>query len=161
MRIASLIVLLSLMLGVSVAGASQLTLGELMVDPGKYEGSTITLKAEVVGDVMLRGQDGWINVSDGTGSLGVFAPRVLIENLVPGRFGLKGDVVAIVGVFNRSCTGHGGDMDIHASALAVVNMHQILPQHVDWWRYILATVLGLVFMALWVDRLNYKRSQGT
>jgi len=37
-----------------------------------------------------------------------------------GRYLVKGDIVLVKGIFNRSCKVHGGDTDIHALQVQIV-----------------------------------------
>lgn len=148
-----------LVLFISPANAMVVSIRDLTEQPSSFDGKTVTLTAEVVGDVMLRGSYGWINVTDGSGSTGVYGPRELMDTLVPGRYGTKGDVITITGVFNRSCPAHGGDMDIHALTLAVSAPHQKLTSQVNQVKYVVAAGLFLVFVAMCCERIASKRQR--
>ena len=87
----------------------------------KYNGETVTYEGEVIGDVMCRGEYGWINVSDGESVIGIWCKREDLEKIkFAGSYKTKGDKVRIFGIFNRCCSQHQGGLDIHAQELDVV-----------------------------------------
>ncbi len=86
------------------------------------DGEAVVLEGEVIGD-RLRGGDGhvWLNVLSGGTAIGVWAPRETAEAV--GTFGTwshTGDTVRVVGTFNEACDEHGGDLDVHATEIAVL-----------------------------------------
>ena len=94
---------------------------ELIRNAEKYNGETVTYEGEVIGDVMCRGEYGWINVSDGENVIGIWCKREDLEKIkFAGSYKTKGDEVRISGIFNRSCSRHQGGLDIHAQELEVV-----------------------------------------
>ena len=91
-----------------IARAEQpVTSVELLKDASFYNAKKIIFEGEVVGDIMIRGKSGWINVNDGGNAIGVFAAANFLKDIdQAGRYGKTGDLVQIFGVFNRSCTEH-------------------------------------------------------
>lgn len=89
MRIASgTVVLLALMATAACRGT--MSIGELLDDPGRYDGDTVKIKGEVTGSVGALGQ-GAYRLSDGTGTMNVLsrgggAPREGAEVGVEGEF---------------------------------------------------------------------------
>jgi hypothetical protein len=70
---------------------------------------------------MKRGSFSWINISDGTVQMGIWMKQEDAEKIhVFGDYKHTGDMVEVTGVFNRSCREHGGDMDIHAVTVNIV-----------------------------------------
>ena len=81
---------------------------------------------------MRRGDHAWVNVLDADAALGVYAP-VAATNAI-GVFGssrAKGDLVLVRGVIHRACPDHGGDMDIHATSITVVQPGHATPHPVN------------------------------
>ena len=154
-----LIVLMMLLSGVT--SATHITIDELIERPGAYDGVVVVIQGEVVGDVMVRGEHAWINVADDTGVLGVFAPSRLVKGLVPGRYSMRGDQVVIRGVFNRSCVQHGGDMDIHAEAIELVEQHQPITTPIEQWKVWLSAALALVYSGLLLERYVFKSGRSS
>lgn len=106
--------------GVAFAGDT-VTLVYLVENAAALDGQTVTIQGEVVGDVMMRGDFGWINVGDATGDVGVWAPAESLRKVqYAGRYHAKGDIVRVTGVFHRADPEHGGDLDIHAGQVEVV-----------------------------------------
>ena len=94
---------------------------ELIRNAEKYNGETVTYEGEVIGDVMCRGEYGWINVTDVENVIGIWCKREDLEKInFAGSYKTKGDKVRISGIFNRSCSRHQGGLDIHAQELEVV-----------------------------------------
>lgn len=86
-----------------------------------YDGQTVTIAGEVIGDVMLRGEYGWINLTDGTNDIGVWAPAEALRAIkYAGRYHQKGDQVTVTGQFRRADPEHGGDLLVRAGAMTVL-----------------------------------------
>ena len=91
---------------------------DLLNNAKQYDGKTISYKGEVIGDVMIRGDHAWLHVNDGTIAIGIWATKTMIQDIrYAGDYHKKGDIVEVSGTFHRSCSEHGGDLDIHASEI--------------------------------------------
>jgi hypothetical protein len=163
--IAVVAVLLATWCGCAVA-AGEVTTEELVDDMPAYDGKEITITGEVVGDVMLRDGYGWVTVNDdiyatksieeggelsGYSNLGiaVWAPRGELERIhVLGGYKNKGDRVRVTGVFNRACQEHGGDTDIHASTVEVLEQGYPISHPFAWWKLVLVLVLAAAALTL-------------
>ncbi|MDD5005414.1 MAG: DNA-binding protein [Candidatus Omnitrophica bacterium] len=94
------------------------TSSDLLNGTKQYDGKTVNYKGEVIGDVMIRGDHVWLHVNDGTIAIGIWAPKIMIQDILYiGDYHKKGDIVEVSGTFHRSCPEHGGDLDIHASEI--------------------------------------------
>ena len=123
MKSSFLFVILCLVLIISSSDcyAQTSTSLDLLNNAKQYDGKTINYKGEVIGDVMIRGDYAWLHVNDGTIAIGIWAPKTLIEDIrYAGDYHKKGDIVEVTGTFHRSCSEHGGDLDIHASEIKKV-----------------------------------------
>jgi len=81
----------------------------------KYDGKIVEFQGEAIGEVMKRGKYAWVNIHDGQNAIGVFMKYEDAKKIrYLGRYLVKGDIVLVKGIFNRSCKVHGGDTDIHA-----------------------------------------------
>lgn len=97
------------------------TVAELIENGKMLDGSEVSMTVEMIGDLMSRGAYSWVNGLDSTGAMGLWIPfEQASEIKVLGNGKYKGDTVRIRGVFHRACQEHGGDMDIHVSALTIV-----------------------------------------
>ncbi len=138
----------SLVLSVcSSMALAQVTSTDLVEKTREIEGREIVFTGEVVGEAMRRGDHVWINVNDGASAIGVWAKRETVSSI--GSFGSyrhRGDRVAVRGVFARSCPQHGGDMDIHAATVSLVEAGMPITHRVDVRRVIIG--VGLLCTSL-------------
>jgi hypothetical protein len=117
------------------------------------DGTMVVFEGEAIGEPMRRGDHAWINASDGNYGIGIWLPASEIAKV--GRFGSyagKGDRIRVEGVFHRACPEHGGDLDIHADSLEVVERGSAAERRpgdseIAWAAALLAS--GLVLLALW------------
>lgn len=94
---------------------------ELIKNAKVHDGKEVVYEGEVIGELMHR-QDGvWTNIYDGQHSIGVWMSQELAELIkYTGSYKAQGDIVKLQGVFNNTCSIHGGDLDIHAISLQIV-----------------------------------------
>lgn len=96
-------------------------INDLIKDSHAYDQKPIVIEAEVILEVLERDDYAWINVNDGTNAIGVYLPIEMTKDLdVFGDYNHIGDKVLIEGVFTRNCDEHGGEIDIHATSLTIV-----------------------------------------
>lgn len=128
---------------------------ELIDDAQNWDKQQITYTGEVIGDILTRGEYAWLSISDGKNTMSCIISTEdtkLINNL--GRYGIKGDTVCVQGTFNRACTNHGGDMDIHGESLKIISRGYELKNEYSPKMLCLSAValLGAVFMIILVIR---------
>ena len=149
---ASLNMFLSILFaGVLIAGSSnalEVSSNELIEQAKDYDKKEISYTGEVIGDIMKRGQNCWINISDGDNAIGVWAEISLTDNIeFKGSYKYVGDEVKVTGVFNKACPEHGGDLDIHAQKIEIIQKGYISKRSLNIY-YILIAVLLLVIAIL-------------
>lgn len=158
LRCALMLLLGVLMGGRALAAAAPLPLNHLVEQARELDGREVTVQGEAVGEVMLRGAYGWVNLNDGTNTVGVWAPAPLLRRIEhTGRYGWTGDTVRVTGTFFRMDPAHGGELDIHARTLEIVRPgapvpHPVAPARVAW--AAVFTALGLLAGGLWWRRLR-------
>lgn len=127
---------------------------DLVERPRDWDGKDVVFVGEAVGEVMVRGDHAWIHLNDdayklanlqeGAGLAGYNSGAPVwiaadqagaVQTL--GDYKHEGDIVRVEGVFNAACAEHGGDMDIHATALSVVRpghevQDPVKPRKVMW-----------------------------
>lgn len=135
---------------------------ELIENMDAYDGHEVVFRGEVVGDVMVRGEYAWITVNDdhysrealheagklrgGNSGMGIWLPSAEAEQVtIVGRYGTVGDFVEVRGIFNADCVEHGGDVDIHATSLEVLEPGRHLDIDPGWELYV-AAILSIVFV---------------
>jgi len=132
-------------------GAPVVTPSDLAAEVRRYDGQQVTLRGEVIGTVMRRGEYVWVNVGDGSTAVGVWAPARILEEIGPGGgYAREGDTVEVTGTFHAACPLHGGDPDLHAVAWQVVEKGRAREHRLPPWRWGIAAGLvgaGLVLTA--------------
>lgn len=130
----------------------------LIEDTAALDGQTISYSGEVIGDVLPRGDHTWLNVSDGANAIGIWVETAALGSMpTPGRYGQTGDTVLVTGVFHRACPEHGGDLDLHAQQIEVVNQGTAKPKPVSGLRLTAALALSCADIGLLVWFLAGKR----
>lgn len=133
------------------------TSGELVAKCKEYDGKSVTIEGEIVGEVAKRGEFAWLNISDGNYGIGVFAPTSMIPPInLTGNYASKGAVVSVVGILHRACSEHGGGLDIHATTIKLINhgyffQHPIQPDRIR-------AVLFLALIAIIVISLYHLKT---
>lgn len=105
----------------SLPYAESVSSTELIKNSKTYNGRGVTYEGEAIGDVMLRGEFGWINVTDGENTIGIWCKKEDLAKIkFAGSYRKKGDRIKVSGIFNMCCSQHQGELDIHAQELEVV-----------------------------------------
>jgi hypothetical protein len=129
---------------------------DLIDRPFEYDGKTVSLEGEAIGESMRRGEWAWANLLDGYAAIGVFAPAKALASIESyGSSRGKGDSVRVLGTFRRACPEHGGDMDIHALSIEIVERGKPTPRPVDPLVLIftpLSFILAALCFLLWRKR---------
>ena len=99
-----------------------------MEDALSYNGQTVTVEGEAIGEALERGEYSWVNISDGTNAIGIWMKKADEDSIkFYGDYKHLGDTVRVTGVFSRDCAEHGGDVDIHCASLSIVKAgHSVL-----------------------------------
>ncbi len=131
----------------AVTDVTPAELTSLMQD---LDGATVRFSGEVVSEALHSDGEGvWLNIlSDGT-AIGVHMPAEMAETVtIFGDYRHNGDVVEVVGVYNEACDEHGGDLDVHATELRVIEPGSTREHSVDAWKGIVGVVGLIVAFAL-------------
>lgn len=146
----------------------------LVEAPKKYDGTTVTFTGEAIGEAMVRGEQAWIHLNDDSyylknveegAHLGGYNSGMAVWIGAPlarqiqnfGDYKHEGDVVKITGTFNAACPEHGGDMDIHATALAIVKSGRDAQDPVRPGKLLWAVGLALLAAGLYTVNRNWDR----
>ncbi len=140
-------------------GYAQVVSGaELINNARQYEGKTISYRGEVVGDMMLRGDYAWVNLNDGSAAVGVWARKADLGGVrFLGGHQVRGDIVEVRGVFNRSCLEHGGDLDIHAREIKIITPGVCLLQVPDKSKIFWGIGSSLVVLLFYASTRGFRR----
>jgi hypothetical protein len=148
--------------------------GEVMACPRQFDGHVVEYVGEVVGDVLRRRGGAWMLVNDDAyaleaGPLGLHRrPRGTNTGLAvwlpdpmpglvgsPGRSGVRGDVIRVVGVLHRTDPEDGGGLTIRATTAELVAPAERAPEPFDREQALFA----LLLMALAVGVTVRERSR--
>ena len=113
-------------------------LNQLIEQAKNLDGRTVEVEGEAVGDLMRRGAVTWINISDGTATLGVWGPPTFSPVRFLGRYKTKGDTVRLEGIFRRADPEQGGELAIKATSLRVVKPGGLIRRAIPYGRIVLA-----------------------
>ena len=134
---------------------------ELIERAKAYDGKIVIYQGEIIGEIMKRGKFAWLNINDGQNALGIWIHRGLLKNISPagGSYFKRGDIVAVSGVFSRACREHGGDLDIHATALVLIASGQERTEKMFVIKAKAVTALTLLVILLMVLGLRWSRKK--
>ncbi|MCM8822262.1 MAG: DNA-binding protein [Candidatus Omnitrophica bacterium] len=139
--------------------SSSQTVSALINNPEMFDGKTVVVKGELIGDI-INGRNGFcVNILDSGKAIGVWFSESEREKIeVLGRYGVKGDFVRIKGVFYKNCAQHTGDMDIHAGFLEILERGRKKDEDVPVEKVVFAFSLGIVSLAaIGILHLLYRR----
>jgi hypothetical protein len=143
--------------------------GEVMDCPREFDQHVVEYIGEVVGDVLRRRNGAWVLMNDdayglevgplalhreprGTNSgLPVWLPNPypdLVES--PGRAGVRGDVLRVVGVLHRVDPDDGGGLTIRATSAEVVAPAEKAPEPFDREQALFAILLAALAVVVTV-----------
>jgi len=127
---------------------------ELINNAKALDGQTVVYKGEVIGDVMRRGDFAWINVNDGQNAIGIWISTALTKQITfAGSYKSKGDIVEVTGIFHRACPEHGGDLDIHAQQMRLIEVGSPRPERASRIKRNVAIALLAALGLIWILKL--------
>jgi hypothetical protein len=146
------IFLASAITGIIIANGSfnvSVTSDELINNAKDYDKKVVVYSGEVVGDIMNRDENAWINIFDGTNAIGIWIPAEDAKKIkYAGKYSITGDTVKVTGMFDRACSEHGGDLDIHANKLEIIKQGHADIKKVNYNFIIMSLILLAAAIAL-------------
>lgn len=118
-----LLILYSLFLPGAALSKGEISINELIENAAKFDGRNVVVRGEAIGDILQRKEGQWINILDNGVAIGVWSgERSNLKKEIEfiGGYKTKGDFLQVTGVFNRVCSEHGGDIDIHAKEVDII-----------------------------------------
>ena len=140
------------------SGTNALVVGsdDLINNAKEYDNKEVIYSGEVIGDIMRRGEYAWINVLDGSNSIGVWIAYDEAKKIkYKGSYKYKGDMVEVTGIFNRACPEHGGDFDIHAKSMIIKKEGSEIKQGIN--PNMIYAAVALFLIAVVLNLFIYKR----
>jgi len=109
--------------------ASTVKINDLVEKAKEYDGQTVTLQAEAIGEVLERGDYAWININDKSNAIGVYVPISEAKKITFfGDYANTGDTLVIMGVMHNACKEHGGELDVHAESITILTKGSLTPR---------------------------------
>lgn len=129
---------------------------DLINNAREYDKKEVVYSGEVIGDIMRRGEYAWINVNDGSNSIGIWIIYDEAKKIkYTGSYRYKGDIVEVTGIFNRACPEHGGDFDIHAKSMIVKKEGSKVEREINL--TILYIAIAVLLIAAGLNLFIYKK----
>lgn len=128
-------------------------INDLIENASLYDGKTVTVTAEAIGECMERGDHAWVNVNDGSNAIGIWMTKEESSQIkYYGDYRYTGDTIAVTGIYNRACQEHGGEPDLHCETISVMKAGEKRSEAISSAKILAAiffTVLGsLLFVVL-------------
>ncbi len=129
-----------------ISGAQDnITLNDLIEKGKEFDGKTLSIQGEAVGEVLERGKYAWVNINDRTSALGIWMTNQDAGKIALfGNYKHIGDIVYASGTFNRACALHGGDMDIHADTVEIIQRGYFVKEEINTVKIIAGIILTLI-----------------
>lgn len=138
---------------------------ELIERPAHFDGVRVTIRGEVVGEILRRRNSAWLLVNDdiysskplhvyqlmagGNSGISVHCEEWMIKDIeYVGSYRYTGDTVEVRGTFYRSNPEYGGDLMIEAEQVTVVRRGFPIPQRGIRKTTVLAAALGVLALIL-------------
>ncbi|MGL6174389.1 MAG: hypothetical protein ACRC1P_07245 [Cellulosilyticaceae bacterium] len=142
-------IIMWILMGSRIFGAS-VNIGTLIEKANEFDKNKVTINAEVIGDVLERGEYAWINVNDGTGAIGIYIKAEDIDKIKhTGKYQYLGDTIKVEGIFYHAFAEQSGDMAIKADKIEVIEIGGENKQPIHVYKWVLAGVLLPVAGALY------------
>jgi len=168
--------LVALTLGLAVpAGAAEIEVSELLVAPESFDGLEITVRGELVGDFMRRGEVVWVQVNGdpyATEPLHTGGPLAGTNQGIaarfdaaafdaagfeePGGYRVSGAVVEVTGVWRHHDPDRSGESYLDVVDFIVLERERRSPEKLPWE----ILVPGLVLVAIGLAPRAIERLRG-
>ena len=94
---------------------------ELIEKAKELNGRKLNYRGELITAIMDRGDHSWINLKDDVNAIGVWCKSSSLAGVkLIGNYKNRGDIIEVSGIFNRACSIHNGDLDIHADTISII-----------------------------------------
>jgi len=153
-----LLVLMAFLVFAPSSIAQCVTVADLLLSPDNFDNQKVVVVGEVLG-ILYRGEKAWVNIENGEYQIGIWCETRMLENLkVTADYRHRGDIVEVIGIFHKACPEHGGDPDIHAENLAVLERGYEISREINWWLMTLSLILLALGLFLTV-KLRYREKR--
>ena len=120
---------------------------ELIEKAKELNGRKLNYRGELVTTILGRGEYSWINLNDGANAIGVWCKSSLLNDVkFAGDDKNRGDTIEVNGTFNRACSIHNGELDLHADTVKIVKKghplkKEIAPKRINYAIVLFASII--------------------
>lgn len=134
--------LFSAVLVVSAGAEENVQISNLIDSAEDFDGCSVVVEGEAIGEILERGQYSWVNISDGTNAIGIWIKTSDAKTIAYfGDYKHIGDTVRIIGVFSKECREHGGEADIHCISIEIVRRGYTMNENVPYSKAVSSVIL--------------------
>jgi len=134
------------------AGDNSVSVNELIENSAGYNGKSISIKGEAIGECLERGDNSWVNISDGSNAIGIWMTKEEASGITYyGDYKYTGDTLVITGVYFESCKEHGGEPDIHCSTLKISKIGEMKSEKIPTAKILLAVGFSSLALLLYMS----------
>ena len=143
-----------------LAADNAVTVNELIENSADYNGKSVSITGEAIGECLERGNNAWVNISDGSNAIGIWMTKEEAAGITYyGDYKYTGDTLVITGTFYEGCKEHGGEPDIHCSTLIISQIGEMKSEKIPVAKILLAagfTSLALILYMVYRQIFNKK-----
>ena len=137
-----------------------ISINNLIENNETFDQTVITIEGEAIGEILERGEYSWININDTTNAIGVWIKTSDAQKIAYfGDYKNQGDTVRITGVFYNACSEHGGDTDIHATSIEIIQTGKTVTENISTIKILSAGILLVTMMIIAMAYLRLKKKQ--
>jgi len=137
-------------------------INDLIENASLYDGKTVAVTAEAIGECMERGSNAWINVNDGSNAIGIWMTKEESSQITYyGDYRYTGDTIAVTGIYNRACSEHGGEPDIHCKNISVMKAGETRKEEISSAKILAAIFFTVLGSLLFVGQKTGNRKNRT
>ena len=134
---------------------SAVPIDELIRDADIYDRKKVEITGEVIGDILLRKEEAWLNVLSPEGTaIGVLCRQSQTDSIrAVGDYDHKGDIIAVTGIFHKFSPRQGGETMVLAENVRIVKPGYEIKHRLPAGRVLSAVLLFLtaVFLRIMLD----------
>ena len=134
-----------------LAADNSVTVNELIENSADYNGKSVSITGEAIGECLERGNNAWVNISDGSNAIGIWMTKEESAMITYyGDYKYTGDTLVITGIFYEGCKEHGGEPDIHCSTLIISHTGEMKSEKIPAVKMILAAGFASLALILYI-----------
>ncbi len=136
------------------------TISDMINNPDIYNGKFLTVQGQAVGSVMKRGNYAWVNMTDGSQTLGFWMPYSLAKEIkYTASYDFKGDLLTVEGTFVAMSLEHDGDMEFDVSKIVKIIPGGKISHEINSGRVIFLIVIASLAFVLWILKRKFFTSK--